>query len=173
MHNKHLLITLKSTAMQVAKGFAATMLVAFATGACVQAAEALPMAQDPIVEKRLIAISEELRCLVCQNESLASSRAELANDLREEVRKLIAKGDSDADIKTYLVDRYGDFVLYRPEVKPLTWLLWFGPFMLLLAGLVAMALYLRARRSSATGSRQLTAADRQKVQSLLNTGDAP
>lgn len=85
----------------------------------VHAKEAAPMAEDPLVEKRLIHISEELRCLVCQNESLASSRAELANDLREEVRKLIRQDKSDGQIKEYLVTRYGDFVLYKPEVKPL------------------------------------------------------
>jgi cytochrome c-type biogenesis protein CcmH len=89
------------------------------------------MAADPAIEARLIVISEELRCLVCQNESLAGSRAELANDLREEVRKLIQEGKTDTEIKEYLVARYGDFVLYRPPVKPTTWLLWFGPFVLL------------------------------------------
>ena len=84
------------------------------------AADATPMAEDPVVEARLVTISEELRCLVCQNESLAASRAELANDLREEVRKLIHQGKSDADIRDYLVARYGDFVLYRPPVKSTT-----------------------------------------------------
>jgi cytochrome c-type biogenesis protein CcmH len=79
-----------------------------------QAKEAAPLAEDPLVEKRLIHISEELRCMVCQNESLASSRAELANDLREEVRKLIREDRSDSQIKEYLVTRYGDFVLYKP-----------------------------------------------------------
>ena len=90
-----------------------------------QAKEAVLSAEDPVLEKRLIHISEELRCMVCQNESLASSRAELANDLREEVRKLIREDKSDSQIKEYLVTRYGDFVLYKPEVKPLTWVLWF------------------------------------------------
>jgi cytochrome c-type biogenesis protein CcmH len=85
------------------------------------AREAQPMAEDPQVEARLVVIADELRCLVCQNESLASSHAELAEDLRREVRKLIRDNKSDAEIKTYLVERYGDFVLYRPKVKPLTW----------------------------------------------------
>ena len=96
------------------------------------AREAQPMAEDPQVEARLVVIADELRCLVCQNESLASSHAELAEDLRREVRKLIRDNKSDAEIKTYLVERYGDFVLYRPQVKPLTWPLWFGPFFMLL-----------------------------------------
>ena len=87
------------------------------------AREAAPLAEDPTVEARLVHISQELRCLVCQNESLASSRAELADDLRREVRDLIRSNKSDQEIKDFLVSRYGDFVLYRPEVKPLTWVL--------------------------------------------------
>jgi cytochrome c-type biogenesis protein CcmH len=85
------------------------------------AGEASPMAEDPVVEARLVHISQEIRCLVCQNESLSSSRAELADDLRREVRDLIRTNKSDQEIKDFLVSRYGDFVLYRPEVKPLTW----------------------------------------------------
>ena len=112
------------------------------------AAEALPMAENPQVEARLVVISEELRCLVCQNESLASSNAELAEDLRREVRKLIREDKTDAQIKTYLVERYGDFVLYRPQVKPLTWPLWFGPFFMLLAAVWGLWRYLRLRMNS-------------------------
>lgn len=138
----------------------------------VQAKEAAPLAEDPVVEKRLIHISEELRCLVCQNESLASSRAELANDLREEVRKLIRQDKSDTQIKEYLVTRYGDFVLYRPEVKPLTWVLWFGPFLLLVLGLIGMATYLRQRQSEKPVKEQLSDEDRRKVQEILKSGDA-
>lgn len=138
----------------------------------VQAKEAAPLAEDPLVEKRLIHISEELRCLVCQNESLASSRAELANDLREEVRKLIRDNKSDTQIKEYLVTRYGDFVLYRPEVKPLTWVLWFGPFLLLVLGVVGMALYLRQRQTDQPVKEQLSEEDRRKVQEILKSGDA-
>jgi cytochrome c-type biogenesis protein CcmH len=137
------------------------------------AKEALPMAQDPVLEKRLILISEELRCLVCQNESLASSRAELANDLREEVRKLITQNLSDQQIKDYLVTRYGDFVLYRPQVKPLTWVLWFGPFLLLVVALWGMFSYVRQRLSAQTTVSVLSDADRHKAQAILNSGDAP
>ena len=114
----------------------------------VRAADAQPMAEDPQVEARLVAIAEELRCLVCQNESLASSHAELAEDLRREVRKLIREDKSDAEIKTYLVERYGDFVLYRPQVKPLTWPLWFGPFFMLLAAVWGLWRYLRLRKNA-------------------------
>ena len=114
----------------------------------VRAADALPMAEDPQVEARLVVIAEELRCLVCQNESLASSNAELAEDLRREVRKLIRDNKSDAEIKTYLVERYGDFVLYRPKVKPLTWPLWFGPFFMLLLAILGLWRYLRLRKNA-------------------------
>lgn len=130
---------------------------------------ARPMAEDPVLEARLIAISEELRCLVCQNESLASSHAELAQDLREEVRGLIRQGKSDPDIKQYLVQRYGDFVLYRPAFKPTTYLLWVGPFVLLVLGLVMLGRVLRQRRSQ-TAATELSAQERERVQSLLKDG---
>ena len=107
------------------------------------AKEAVPLAEDPVVEQRLIAISEEMRCLVCQNESLAGSRAELAQDLRRELRELIREGRSDEDIKQFMVSRYGDFVLYRPPVRPSTWLLWGGPFVLLIGALALFVRYLR------------------------------
>lgn len=148
-----------------------SLLVTLLVSGVIAAGEAQPMAKDPVIEQRLIHISEELRCLVCQNESLASSRAELANDLREEVRKLISDGMDDTSIKTYLVDRYGDFVLYRPTVKPLTWVLWFGPFLALLSGVFGLAMYLRSRRSAQTAPSQLTDAQRQKVQAILNEGE--
>ncbi len=89
---------------------------------------------DAALDARLRALEEELRCLVCQNQTLADSNAPLAEDLRREVRELAVGGKSDAEIKQYLVARYGDFVLYRPPVKSTTWLLWFGPFVLLVAG---------------------------------------
>jgi cytochrome c-type biogenesis protein CcmH len=155
------------------KWVSALALICFTFLGPLQAKEAALMAEDPVVEKRLIHISEELRCLVCQNESLASSRAELANDLREEVRKLLRQDKSDSQIKDYLVARYGDFVLYKPEVKPLTWVLWFGPFLLLLLGVIGMALYLRQRQSEQTARSTLSEEDRQKVNELLKSGDAP
>src|SRR6266568_4209024 len=114
--------------------FASLMLgLALATGF---AKEATLLADDPAVEQRLIAISEEMRCLVCQNESLAGSRADLAQDLRRELREQIRLGKSDAEIREFMVSRYGDFVLYRPPVKPTTWLLWAGPFVLMIGGIV-------------------------------------
>ena len=108
-------------------------------------AQAVPLADDAAVEQRLVAIADELRCLVCQNESLAGSRADLAQDLRREIRSLIKAGKTDAEILDFLVIRYGDFVRYRPPFKPTTWLLWIGPFVLLLAGIGALVAYLRRR----------------------------
>jgi cytochrome c-type biogenesis protein CcmH len=128
--------------------------------------EAVPMAEDPKLEARLVDISQELRCLVCQNESLASSHAELADDLRREVRDLIRSGKSDQEIKDFLVSRYGDFVLYRPEVKPLTWVLWFGPFFLLALATVFLAVYLLQRRAL-TAPVALSDADRTRAEQLL------
>ncbi len=111
----------------------------------VSAAEAQPLAQDPVVEKRLMSISENLRCLVCQNESLAGSRSDLAEDLRREVRNLILAGKSDKEIIEFLVARYGDYVLYDPPFKASTLLLWVGPFVVLSGGLIGLIIFLRRR----------------------------
>jgi cytochrome c-type biogenesis protein CcmH len=130
------------------------------------AGEATPLAEDPVVEQRLIVISEELRCLVCQNESLAGSRADLAMDLRREIRTLIRDGKTDQEIRDYLVSRYGDFVLYRPPVKPMTWALWFGPFLLLI-GAVFLLIRMVRRSQCAASPTTLDPAQRAKAQSLL------
>jgi cytochrome c-type biogenesis protein CcmH len=134
------------------------------------AKDAAPLADDPVTEQRLISISEEMRCLVCQNESLAGSRSDLANDLRREIRILIKEGKSDDQIRSFMVERYGDFVLYRPPVKPVTWLLWIGPFVILGLGIVGLLMYLR-RRNSSVPNVTLTDADNQKIDALLNVGD--
>ena len=129
--------------------------------------DAAPLADDPVTEQRLISISEEMRCLVCQNESLAGSRSDLANDLRREIRTLIQEGKSDDQIRTFMVERYGDFVLYRPPVKPITWLLWIGPFVILLIGIVGLLNYLR-RRNQSIPSTTLSQTDNAKIDALLN-----
>jgi cytochrome c-type biogenesis protein CcmH len=129
--------------------------------------DAAPLAEDPVTEQRLISISEEMRCLVCQNESLAGSRSDLANDLRREIRTLIKEGKSDDQIRAFMVERYGDFVLYRPPVKPLTWLLWIGPFVILVIGVAFLFAYLR-RRNTLAPNKTLTAEDNQKIDALLN-----
>ena len=107
-----------------------------------------PAASNPVAEARLIELSTELRCLVCQNESLASSHAPLAEDLRREVRERIAAGDTNQEIMTYLTDRYGDFVTYRPPFKARTLLLWLLPPVLLIAGLILLLRQIRRRRIS-------------------------
>ncbi len=135
------------------------------------AGEAKPLAEDELTEKRLIAISSELRCLVCQNESLAGSHAELANDLRREIRALIRDGKSDAEIMEFMVSRYGDFVRYRPPLKGSTLLLWFGPGVLFVAGLAALLLYLR-RRDRAIRDTPLTAEEQRRTEALLQDPDA-
>jgi cytochrome c-type biogenesis protein CcmH len=137
----------------------------------VLANEAAPLAEDPVVEQRLIVIAEELRCLVCQNESLAGSRADLAMDLRREVRTLIKSGKSDAEIKKFLVDRYGDFILYNPPVKPTTWLLWFGPLALLLLA-IGVLLNVVRRNQQQSDSPVLDAQQRARAQALLHETDS-
>ena len=100
---------------------------------------------DAKLEARVQHIAQELRCLVCQNQTIAESNAPLAVDLREQLRTMLRRGDSEDRIRAYMTDRYGDFVLYRPPVKPTTWVLWFGPAALLLGGMVILAVVLRRR----------------------------
>jgi cytochrome c-type biogenesis protein CcmH len=119
-----------------------TLALALAAGA----AFAQQSAPDVAFEARLKLLEADLRCLVCQNQTLADSNAPLAEDLRREVRTLALSGKSDAEIRTFLVARYGDFVLYDPPVKESTWLLWFGPFLLLGGGVVAWLAIVRRRR---------------------------
>jgi cytochrome c-type biogenesis protein CcmH len=109
------------------------------------ATEARDVAADPALEARMLAIAAELRCLVCQNQTVADSHAALAVDLRDEIRKMLARGDSDAQVIDFMTQRYGDFVLYRPPVRATTWALWFGPVLLLLGASLALVLHLRRR----------------------------
>jgi cytochrome c-type biogenesis protein CcmH len=132
----------------------------------VSAQEAKLMADDPAIEKRLMILSEELRCLVCQNETLAASQADLALDLKREIREQMKAGKNDKEIITFLTARYGDFVLYRPRVTPATYLLWFGPFLFMLSGLVLLYKYLKQRRALIT-PEPLSAEDHRRAQDLL------
>jgi cytochrome c-type biogenesis protein CcmH len=144
-----------------------TVLLLALASITLQAKEAAPLAQDEATERRLVAISSELRCLVCQNESLSASNAELANDLRREIRTLIKGGKSDGEIMDFMVSRYGDFVRYRPPLKGTTLLLWFGPALLLAGGSATLVLFLR-RRDRAIKETPLSAEEQRQADRLLN-----
>ena len=122
------------------------------------------------LDKRVMDLSAELRCLVCQNQSLADSHADLAVDLRNQVREQMRAGKSDMEIKAWLTQRYGDFVLYRTPVKSTTWLLWFGPFLLLIAGIAGLLFYLGRRRARTVPS-ELTVEQHTRAQALLGEAD--
>jgi cytochrome c-type biogenesis protein CcmH len=130
------------------------------------AKEAPPAAADPVLEQRVVKLTSELRCLVCQNQSLADSHADLAIDLKNQVRSQMQAGRSDAQIRDYMVARYGDFVLYDPPFKATTLLLWAGPFVLLLIGFLGLTLYLRGRRRRLPNV-ELSAAEHARAQDLL------
>lgn len=146
------------------------LLLALQCALAAHASEAPPLADDPVVEKRMVSISAELRCLVCQNESLAGSRADLAMDLKREIRTLIQAGKSDTEIMDFMVSRYGDFVRYRPPVNAVTWLLWFGPFVLLVGAVVVLVRMVRANQRG-PAPQALDEAQRAKAQSLLHDPD--
>jgi cytochrome c-type biogenesis protein CcmH len=115
-------------------------------GAVAAAREATPVAPDAALEARVLAIASELRCLVCQNQTIADSHAELALDLRRQIRELLQRGLSDAEVRRYMTDRYGDFVLYKPPLRASTALLWIGPGLLLAGALTALVVVLRRRQ---------------------------
>jgi cytochrome c-type biogenesis protein CcmH len=142
---------------------AAAPLVAFAK-------DAAPTAQDPVAAQRAVGLSEQLRCLVCQNQSIAESNAELAVDLRRQINEQIAAGRSDSEIVDFMVERYGDFVLYRPPLKASTVLLWFGPAVLLVLGFWVLRRVLRQRQGLAE-DRPLSEAERARAERLL--GEPP
>lgn len=135
------------------------------------AAEAVPTASDPVAAKRAVHISEQLRCLVCQNQTIAESNAELAQDLRKQVNEQIAAGKSDDDIIQYMVNRYGDFVLYRPPFKTTTALLWLGPALLLVGGAIVLLRIVRGRRQSEQ-EPALTDEERARAAALLADAQA-
>lgn len=139
------------------------LLLSFAAAA----QTAVPTADDPVANKRAVALSEELRCLVCQNQSIAESNAELAVDLRKQIREQIAAGRDDAQIIDYMVERYGDFVLYRPPLKATTLVLWLGPPLLFLIGLWLLLRFLRQRRLGGE-VQPLTDDDRRRAAALLD-----
>jgi cytochrome c-type biogenesis protein CcmH len=127
------------------------------------------LADDPAVEERLKHLAVELRCLVCQNQTLADSNAPLAEDLRREVREKIVQGMNDKEIIDFLVSRYGDFVLYRPPLKSTTTLLWVGPFVLLVGGGIALVVALKRRGKKVTDAA-ITEEEHRRVEQLLSEG---
>ena len=127
---------------------------------------AQPSALAPEHEARYYSLLDELRCLVCQNQTIAESDADLAKDLRDEVKKMLQAGATDSEITEFMVNRYGDFVLYRPPVKPRTWLLWFGPLVFLVIALAVLAQVVRKQKS--VGSTALSEAEQAKVDSILS-----
>jgi len=129
------------------------------------AKEAKPV-EDPQIEQRMQALTQQLRCLVCQNETLADSHADLAEDLRKEIREQMKAGKSDREIIAFLTQRYGDFVLYKPPVKATTYLLWFGPFVFLLGGTLLLYRYVKHRRE-VIQDQPLTAAEHKRAEELL------
>lgn len=136
------------------------------------AEEARDLAEDPVLEQRMVALAQNLRCLVCQNESLASSRSDLAKDLRQEVRDKMKQGMSDQQIIDFLVSKYGDFVLFDPPMKKGTLLLWFGPFALLLIALAGLTIQLRKRKTQVPEAT-LSTEEAQRAAALLNTPKDP
>ncbi|MGA8048751.1 MAG: cytochrome c-type biogenesis protein [Burkholderiales bacterium] len=135
------------------------------------AKEAVPAADDPVTEKRAIALEEGLRCLVCQNQTIAESRADLAMDLKKEIREQIKAGKSDDEIRQFMVARYGDFVLYKPPFKATTVLLWAGPFALLLGGVIVLFTYLRRRRTQVAQAGQLSEEQRARAEAMLESNE--
>src|SRR5204863_3192429 len=129
------------------------------------AKEAQP-AEDPRIEARMKALTEQLRCLVCQNETLADSHADLAEDLRKQIREQMSAGKSDQEILAYLTQRYGDFVLYKPPVKATTYLLWFGPFVFLGGGTLILYRFVKRRREL-IHEEPLTADERKQAEEIL------
>lgn len=134
------------------------------------------MLEDPVLEERARDISKGIRCLVCQNQDIDSSNADMARDLRLVIRERLVEGDSNAEVETFLVARYGDYVLLNPPFKTSTYLLWIGPFAILLLGALATAFYLRRRAAGETageaagpaGQPPLSDAERERVRRLLD-----
>ena len=124
--------------------------------------------EDPQIEQRMKNLTEQLRCLVCQNETLADSRADLAEDLRKQIREQMKAGKSDTEIVAFLTDRYGDFVLYKPPVKATTYLLWFGPFVFLGGGTIVLYRFVKRRREL-IHEEPLTADERKQAEEILRS----
>jgi len=148
--------------------FAGTTIVVLASALAVAQQ---PLNADPALEARVKALSAELRCLVCQNQTVADSDAPVARDMRDQVRTQLAAGKSEAEVKQYMTDRFGDFVLYKPPLKATTVVLWLGPFAALLAA--AWLLTRRLRRAAPVTATPLSEADRERARALLQGDRQP
>ena len=146
---------------------ALVLILALVLAAPALAVEPDEMLDDPVLEQRARALSAEIRCVVCQNESIDSSNAEIAHELRVLVRERLLAGDSDQEVLDYLVARYGDFVLLRPPVKPSTYVLWFGPFAILALGVIAIFVYFRRQRAAAALPPALSREEEARLARLL------
>lgn len=145
------------------------LLLSLATTTAAMAMDPVAPDADPVLEAKVQRVSQELRCLVCQNQTIADSNAELAQDLRREVRQRLAKGESEDDVRQFMVERYGDFVLYRPPFQATTFALWLGPFALLLVGLWIARRIIVARRTRVQPAPALTPEERARLQALVGT----
>jgi cytochrome c-type biogenesis protein CcmH len=152
---------------------ALAMLLCLATAGAQAATSPDEVLADPALEQRARALGKELRCLVCQNQSIDDSDAELARDLRLLVRERLVAGDSDAQIIDFLTARYGDFVLLKPPVRPATWGLWFGPLGVLAVAGVGILIYLRRRRTAAPAAAPLSAEEQARLETLLEDEPKP
>lgn len=132
------------------------------------AKQATPMAKDPVLEEKVKAVSSELRCLVCQNQTIADSDAALAVDLKNQVREMLSTGKTEAQVVDYMVERYGDFVRYRPPVNPATMLLWFGPALFLVLGGMLLFISLKRRSKKIVSSPALSDEESKQVNKLLH-----
>jgi cytochrome c-type biogenesis protein CcmH len=142
------------------------LICMFAPAALAQVQEEEVPSDDPLIEQRLANLSKELRCLQCQNQTLADSPAGLASDLRREIRAQMKAGKSDREIIAFLTQRYGDFILYRPRITFATYLLWFGPFVLLLVGLYVLFRYIKQRRALIP-EKPLSADEHRRAEQML------
>lgn len=138
-------------------------LVSFSSGSFAAPIETFQF-DSPETEKVFHKLSEELRCLVCQNQNIAESNAELAKDLRLEIYTMLSEGKTEEEIVDFMVQRYGDYVLYRPPFKPMTWLLWFGPMIVFFIGLIFVARYVKSQ----TGNEQTAALTKEDIERIKN-----
>ncbi len=150
-------------------GWWLVLVIALLCGRAAWAGEAKPVAADPVLEEKVTALASELRCLVCQNQTLADSNAPLAVDLRNQIREKMQQGESERAIVDYMVARYGDFVRYRPPFKATTALLWTGPILLVIAGLAT--LFFRLARRRAEPKPELSDKERARAAALLEGND--